>query len=83
MNGSGNRDTVFVMSSGGSVTCVSRTMVQHPIAAINASVPMVTKGELEAHRRDVPGVCMRVLDSGHFPQNVANDGAPAQVEKAR
>lgn len=65
-----------------------------PIAGINASVPMVTKGGLEAYRRDAPDACMRVLDSGHFvtdsgvdessvsPQNVASDSAPALVEKA-
>jgi len=61
---------------------------------IIASLPRVTKGGLEACRRDVPDVCLRVLDPGHLvrdpgadqicvlPQNVASDGAPALVEQA-
>ncbi len=39
--------------SGGSVTCVSSAMVEHPIAGIRASLAMVTKGGLEAMTRSL------------------------------
>jgi NAD(P)-dependent dehydrogenase (short-subunit alcohol dehydrogenase family) len=40
-------------NSGGSVTCVTTTMVDHPIAGVNASFVMVTKGGLEAITRSL------------------------------
>jgi NAD(P)-dependent dehydrogenase (short-subunit alcohol dehydrogenase family) len=40
-------------NSGGSVTCVTSAMVEHPIAGINASLAMVTKGGLEAITRSL------------------------------
>ena len=40
-------------NSGGSVTCVTTAMVEHPIAGVNASFVMVTKGGLEAITRSL------------------------------
>jgi NAD(P)-dependent dehydrogenase (short-subunit alcohol dehydrogenase family) len=44
---------MLTQRSGGSVTCVTSAMVEHPIAGINASVAMVTKGGLEAITRSL------------------------------
>jgi NAD(P)-dependent dehydrogenase (short-subunit alcohol dehydrogenase family) len=44
---------MLVQKSGGSVTGVTTAMVEHPIAGINASLPMVTKGGLEAITRSL------------------------------
>jgi NAD(P)-dependent dehydrogenase (short-subunit alcohol dehydrogenase family) len=44
---------MLVQNSGGSVTCVTSAMVEHPIAGINASLAMVTKGGLEAITRSL------------------------------
>src|SRR5580658_4557930 len=44
---------MLMQRSGGSVTCVTSAMVEHPIAGINASLPMVTKGGLEAITRSL------------------------------
>jgi NAD(P)-dependent dehydrogenase (short-subunit alcohol dehydrogenase family) len=39
--------------TGGSVIAVSSAMVEHPIAGVKASIPMVTKGGLEALTRSL------------------------------
>jgi NAD(P)-dependent dehydrogenase (short-subunit alcohol dehydrogenase family) len=39
---------MLVQKTGGSVTCVTSAMVHHAIAGVKASIPMVTKGGLEA-----------------------------------
>ena len=39
---------MLARKTGGSVTCVTSAMVHHPIAGVRASIPMVTKGGLEA-----------------------------------
>jgi NAD(P)-dependent dehydrogenase (short-subunit alcohol dehydrogenase family) len=39
---------MLAQKTGGSVTCVTSAMVHHPIAGVRASIPMVTKGGLEA-----------------------------------
>src|SRR5580693_7811750 len=44
---------MLLQGAGGSVTCVTSAMVEHPIAGINASLPMVTKGGLEAITRSL------------------------------
>jgi NAD(P)-dependent dehydrogenase (short-subunit alcohol dehydrogenase family) len=44
---------MLMQNSGGSVTCVTSAMVEHPIAGINASLSMVTKGGLEAITRSL------------------------------
>jgi NAD(P)-dependent dehydrogenase (short-subunit alcohol dehydrogenase family) len=44
---------MLMQSSGGSVTCVTSAMVEHPITGINASLAMVTKGGLEAITRSL------------------------------
>ena len=44
---------ILLQNSGGSVTCVTSAMVDHPIAGINASLAMVTKGGLEAITRSL------------------------------
>jgi NAD(P)-dependent dehydrogenase (short-subunit alcohol dehydrogenase family) len=40
-------------NTGGSVTCITSAMVEHPVAGVNASLPMVTKGGLEALTRSL------------------------------
>jgi NAD(P)-dependent dehydrogenase (short-subunit alcohol dehydrogenase family) len=44
---------MLMQNSGGSVTCVTSAMVEHPIAGINASLAMATKGGLEAITRSL------------------------------
>ena len=44
---------MLVQNSGGSVICVTSAMVEHPIAGINASLAMATKGGLEAITRSL------------------------------
>src|SRR5579863_604300 len=44
---------MLTQNSGGSVICVTSAMVEHPIAGIHASLPMVTKGGLEAITRSL------------------------------
>ena len=44
---------MLVQGTGGSVTCISSAMVEHPIAGVKASVPMMTKGGLEAITRSL------------------------------
>ena len=44
---------MLAQKSGGSVTCVTTAMVEHPIAGVNASMVMVTKGGLEAITRSL------------------------------
>lgn len=44
---------MLTQNSGGSVTCVTSAMVEHPIAGVNASLAMVTKGGLEAITRSL------------------------------
>jgi NAD(P)-dependent dehydrogenase (short-subunit alcohol dehydrogenase family) len=39
---------MLAQKTGGSVTCLTSAMVHHPIAGVRASLPMVTKGGLEA-----------------------------------
>ena len=44
---------MLAQTTGGSVTSITSAMVDHPIAGINASVPMITKGGLEAITRSL------------------------------
>jgi NAD(P)-dependent dehydrogenase (short-subunit alcohol dehydrogenase family) len=44
---------MLMQKTGGSVICISSAMVEHPIAGINASVAMLTKGGLEAITRSL------------------------------
>ena len=44
---------MLAQKTGGSVTCITSSMVEHPIAGIKASVPMITKGGLEAITRSL------------------------------
>ena len=44
---------MLAQKTGGSITCVTSAMVHHPIAGVNASIPMVTKGGLEAITRSL------------------------------
>ena len=39
---------MLLQKTGGSVTCLTSAMVHHPIAGVRASLPMITKGGLEA-----------------------------------
>ena len=39
---------MLTQKTGGSIVNITSTMVDHPIAGINSSVPMITKGGLEA-----------------------------------
>jgi NAD(P)-dependent dehydrogenase (short-subunit alcohol dehydrogenase family) len=44
---------MLAQKTGGSVTCITSAMVEHPFAGINASIPMITKGGLEAITRSL------------------------------
>ena len=44
---------MLAQKTGGSVTCITSAMVEHPIAGVNASVAMLTKGGLEAITRSL------------------------------
>jgi NAD(P)-dependent dehydrogenase (short-subunit alcohol dehydrogenase family) len=44
---------MLTQNMGGSVTCLTSAMVEHPIAGINASLAMATKGGLEAITRSL------------------------------
>ena len=44
---------MLIQETGGSVTCITSAMVEHPIAGVNASIPMITKGGLEAITRSL------------------------------
>jgi NAD(P)-dependent dehydrogenase (short-subunit alcohol dehydrogenase family) len=44
---------MLAQGRGGSVTCITSAMVEHPIAGANASLPMMTKGGLEAITRSL------------------------------
>lgn len=44
---------MLAQKTGGSVTCITSAMVEHPIAGVNASIPMLTKGGLEAITRSL------------------------------
>jgi NAD(P)-dependent dehydrogenase (short-subunit alcohol dehydrogenase family) len=44
---------MLAQKKGGSVTCITSAMVEHPIAGVNASLPMITKGGLEALTRSL------------------------------
>jgi NAD(P)-dependent dehydrogenase (short-subunit alcohol dehydrogenase family) len=59
--------------SGGSVICVTSAMVEHPIAGRNESLPMITKGGLDAITRSLAMEYVR--DGIRF-----NAVAPGQVD---
>jgi NAD(P)-dependent dehydrogenase (short-subunit alcohol dehydrogenase family) len=44
---------MVAQKTGGSIVNITSTMVDHPIAGVNASVPMITKGGLEAITRSL------------------------------
>ena len=44
---------MLAQKTGGSVTSITSAMVEHPIAGVNASLPMITKGGLEAITRSL------------------------------
>jgi NAD(P)-dependent dehydrogenase (short-subunit alcohol dehydrogenase family) len=44
---------MVAQKSGGSIVSITTTMAEHPIAGVNASVPMITKGGLEAITRSL------------------------------
>ena len=44
---------MLAQETGGSVTAITSAMVEHPIAGVNASLPMITKGGLEAITRSL------------------------------
>jgi len=39
---------MLAQGTGGSVTTITTSLVDHPIAGVTASIPMITKGGLEA-----------------------------------
>ena len=45
---------MLAQKSGGSIVSITTPMVDHPIAGVNASVAMLTKGGIEAIRRTSP-----------------------------
>jgi NAD(P)-dependent dehydrogenase (short-subunit alcohol dehydrogenase family) len=44
---------MLAQKTGGSVICITSAMVNHPIAGVDASIPMMTKGGLEAITRSL------------------------------
>jgi NAD(P)-dependent dehydrogenase (short-subunit alcohol dehydrogenase family) len=44
---------MLAQKTGGSITGITSAMVEHPIAGVNASIPMITKGGLEAITRSL------------------------------
>lgn len=44
---------MLAQKSGGSIVSITTTLAAHPIAGVNASVPMITKGGLEAITRSL------------------------------
>ncbi len=44
---------MVAQKSGGSIVSITTTMAEHPIAGVTASVPMITKGGLEAITRSL------------------------------
>jgi len=44
---------MLAQRTGGSVTCITSAMVEHPIEGVKASLPMITKGGLEALTRSL------------------------------
>ncbi len=44
---------MLAQKTGGSVICITSAMVEHPIAGVNASIAMMTKGGLEAVTRSL------------------------------
>ena len=52
---------MLAQKTGGSVTCITSAMVEHPIAGVKASIAMVTKGGLEAITRSL---AMEYLNDG-------------------
>jgi NAD(P)-dependent dehydrogenase (short-subunit alcohol dehydrogenase family) len=44
---------MLAQKSGGSIVNITSTMVDHPIAGVNAAIPMITKGGLQAVTRSL------------------------------
>jgi len=44
---------MVAQKSGGSIVSITTTLAEHPIAGVNASLPMITKGGLEAVTRSL------------------------------
>ncbi len=44
---------MVAQKSGGSIVSITTTLVEHPIAGVNASVPMLTKGGIQAITRSL------------------------------
>jgi NAD(P)-dependent dehydrogenase (short-subunit alcohol dehydrogenase family) len=44
---------MLIQKTGGSVICITSAMVEHPIAGVKSSLPMITKGGLEALTRSL------------------------------
>jgi NAD(P)-dependent dehydrogenase (short-subunit alcohol dehydrogenase family) len=44
---------MVVQKSGGSIVSITTTLVEHPIASVTASIPMITKGGIEAITRSL------------------------------
>ena len=44
---------MVAQKTGGSILCITSAMVEHPIRGVKASVPMITKGGLEAITRSL------------------------------
>jgi NAD(P)-dependent dehydrogenase (short-subunit alcohol dehydrogenase family) len=44
---------MFAQNTGGSIVSVTASLANHPIAGVNAAVPMITKGGIEAATRNL------------------------------
>ena len=62
---------MLAQKTGGSVVNITSTLVDHPIAGVNAAVPMITKGGLEAVTRSLAmeyakqGIRVNAVAPGH------------------
>jgi len=72
---------MLAQNTGGSVTCVTSAMVEHPIAGVKASLAMVTKGGLEAITRSLAmeyvknGIRFNAVAPGVVNTSMHADGA--------
>ena len=64
---------MLAQKTGGSIVNITSTMVEHPIAGANSSVPMITKGGLQAVMRSL---AMEYAEDGIR----VNAGAPGFVD---
>jgi hypothetical protein len=71
--------------TGGSVTSITTSLVENPIAGVPASIPMITKGGLDAITRSLASVRLRDVRqecAGSPPRSQLEVRAPRPVARA-